>query len=292
MSSKKSAESLSQSMKKGLADRTAGLASMFGKELATPVAVPLEDDTYEIGLDHIQPDPNQPRKVFDKTKLNELAASIRERGVQSPINVYETAAGSYTIISGERRYRAAKIAGLETVPCRVRGRDYDRTLIDLDQLIENVQRADLEPIEAARALRDLMKKHELSQVQAAKRIGKPRTWLAELVSILKIDKKLLDSADGIAKRVLVEIAREPEKEHKALLKTAKASDSPLSSIQEKRTTKKPRTPRPPVYRERFELDGKPDLEIKWHRDPSEVDASELAAALQDVARQVEGRAQE
>ncbi len=288
--SKKSKDSLAESMKAGLAGRSGDLASVLGRDAPKPVAVPLRDDTYEIQLESIQPDPNQPRKVFDKQKLEELAASIRERGVRNPIDVYEAEPGSYTIITGERRWRAAKLADLTSVPCIVRGPDYDRSLIDVDQLIENVQRADLEPVEAAHALHELMQKHELSQSAAAKRIGKPRTWVVELASILKIDEQLLERGQHLGKQVLVEIARAPEPEHPELIKHALSGDGPLERVRQKRSNRQG-SPRVVYYRESFPLENEPELEIRWKKPPDEVDPVKLAEHLGNVVRQLIGRAE-
>lgn len=261
------------------------LGEMIARQPSTPVAVPLKDDTYEIQLSAIQPDPNQPRKVFDEQRLKELAASIQERGVRNPIDVYESSPGQYTIITGERRWRASKLAGKETVPCIVRGSDYDRELIDVDQLIENVQRADLEPVEAARALADLMRKHDLSQKAAAKRLGKPRTWVVELSSILKIDDALLERAHDLGKQVLVEIARADETQHQKLLDEALSVENPLDRVRAKR--KPAKTNRPTYYRERFEVDNDAPVEIHWKRES--VTDVQLADALGKVIAQLRNR---
>lgn len=284
--SKKDSKSLADSMTAGLASRGADLPRMFGTSAPPPVAVPLKDDTYEINLEAIQPDPEQPRKTFNETKLKELAASIKERGVSQPIAVYEAEPGSYTIITGERRWRAAKLAGATSVPCIVRGTDYDRSQIDLDQLIENVQRSDLEPIEAARAMHELMQKHDLNQKAAAQRLGKPRTWVVELCSILKIDEPLLERGQALPKRVLVEVARAPKSDHAALIDRALSVDNPVETIRRQRTSKTSRSA-PTHYRERFDLDGKKPIKIEWGEDnPSDIDVAE---ALGKVIAQLRGR---
>src|SRR4029453_7177206 len=120
---------------------------------APTVAVPLNQDAYEIAIDHVEPDPQQPRKTFDAAELENLAASIRENGLLQPIIVYGSEEpGRYRIIAGERRYRAAILAGKTTVPCLEMPPDFDRAMIDQLQLVENIQRADLQPIEAAQAI--------------------------------------------------------------------------------------------------------------------------------------------
>lgn len=277
---------LAAGMKRGLEGRAENLRDLYDGTPATPVAVPLSDDTYEIQLTAIQPDPNQPRKVFAEQQLEELAASIRERGVLEPISVYEGEPGSYVIITGERRWRASKLADKPSIPCIVRGSGYDRSQIDVDQLIENVQRADLEPVEAARALSDLMKKHELSQVATAKRLGKPRTWVVELASILKIDDALLERAQHLPKRVLVEVARAPQPEHEPLIDQALSVENPVETVREQRSNRKPRTPST-HYRERFDIDGKKPIKIEWgEEEPSDA---EVAEALGKVIAQLRNR---
>ena len=230
--------------------RGRGLRSMVSRPLADPVAVPLSDDSYEIKLTAIESNPNQPRKVFDEQQLRELASSIEVRGVLEPVIVYEKAPGRYVIIAGERRFRASKLAGKESIPCVVRGPDYDRSLISTDQLIENVQRADLEPIEAARALRNLMQEHDLSQVAASKQLGKPRTWVVELSSILRIDPELLDRAHALPKQALIEISRSPEIDHAELIDAVLGVKNPLSEVKKLKgaTTPRPRTFHQRTYR--------------------------------------------
>src|SRR5258706_2680134 len=161
---------LADSMKSGLDNRPAGrLRDVAGRGLPTAVAVPLSQDAYEIEIDHVEPDPQQPRKTFDNSELENLAASIRENGLLQPIIVYR-ASGSdnFRIIAGERRYRAAILAGKTTVPCLEMPPDFDRGLVDQFQLVENIQRADLYPVEAAEAIEGYMSRHRLSQREAGR----------------------------------------------------------------------------------------------------------------------------
>ena len=177
-----SSQSLADKMRTGIEDRPAGrLRTMATTEQPAPFAVPLDQDAYEVDLDHIEPDPGQPRKTFHEDELNQLAASIRENGLLQPILVNRTEDPSkYRIITGERRYRAALLAGLRTVPCLEMPRDFDPELIDQLQLVENIQRADLRPLEAAEAIEAYMARHDLSQRVAARRLGKPLSFVAEL----------------------------------------------------------------------------------------------------------------
>src|SRR5262249_2588979 len=158
------------SMKAGLEGRPSGrLRSMFDQETPKAVAVPLDQDAYQIALDHIEPDPDQPRRVFDEDELRDLAASIKENGVLQPIIVYRPGdPARYRIAAGERRYRAAQRLGLASIPCLELPAGFDRSLIDQLQLVENIQRADLRPVEAAEAIETFIQRHGLSQREAAR----------------------------------------------------------------------------------------------------------------------------
>jgi len=195
-----STKSLADSMKAGLGDRPSGrLRSMTGQEQPAPFALPLDQDAYQIALDHIEPDPQQPRKVFDEAEIQGLAASIRQNGLLQPIVVYRTDDPTrYRIIAGERRYRAAKLAGLSAMPCFEMPPDFDQDLVDQLQLVENIQRADLHPLEASEAIEAYIGRHGLSQREAAERLGKPLSFVAELLAIRKIPSELLERA-GVEK---------------------------------------------------------------------------------------------
>ena len=143
----------------------------------------------EIAISDIYANPDQPRKVFDEDALNELAASIKKHGVIMPIIVNKNADG-YMIIAGERRFRASKIAGLDTVPVIVK--NYDERQIKEISLIENLQREDLNPIEAATAMRSLMDDYHLSQEDLADRIGKSRSAIANTLRLLNLQEEVLN----------------------------------------------------------------------------------------------------
>jgi ParB family chromosome partitioning protein len=137
-----------------------------------------------ISPDLLRANPDQPRKNFDEAKLEELAASIREQGIISPIIAEAAEDGGYTIIAGERRTRAARLAGLTEVPVILR--DYsDEKRMEVS-LIENVQRADLNPIEEAAAYKKLMELTGLSQDEIAARVGKNRSTVANALRLLKL----------------------------------------------------------------------------------------------------------
>ena len=147
----------------------------------------------EIDISNIRPNPNQPRKVFDPDALMELRDSIISQGVLQPILAEEIAENVYVIVAGERRYRAAKMAGLKTVPCIVRNfTDLQRMEVSL---IENIQRESLNPVEEARAYAYLLTQSGIKQDELAKKVGKSRPAIANSVRILNLPDKMLDALE-------------------------------------------------------------------------------------------------
>ncbi len=138
----------------------------------------------EIDLDSISPNPEQPRTTFDEESLNELATSIRELGIIQPLTLRETADGRYQIISGERRYRAARLAGLSTVPAYIR--EANESELTEMALIENIQREDLNAIEIALTFKKLIEQYHLTQEQLSARIGKKRATIANFLRLIKL----------------------------------------------------------------------------------------------------------
>jgi ParB-like chromosome segregation protein Spo0J len=194
------------------------------------------------------------------------------------------------IVTGERRFRAAKLAGLTSVPCILRSSGFDRSRVDQEQLVENIQRADLAPIEAAHALHEIMERHRYSQRDACKKLGKPLTFVAELLTILKIPDVLL-ARPGVAKlpkQKLVEIGRAPTSQQSDLLDTALAGSS-LSEVKARRANRRAPQPRVAYYHEWFPLEYQPPIEIHWKKDPDEVTPEDLAAALGNVVHQIISR---
>jgi len=141
----------------------------------------------EVELDKIIPNEYQPRKVFNDDKLNELAASIREQGVIQPIIVHKAGTG-YQLIAGERRWRASRLAGLKTIPALVKEAT-KRELLEM-ALIENIQREDLNPLEAAEAYKRLQDEFKLTQEDLAKRVGKERSTVTNFLRILHLPKEV------------------------------------------------------------------------------------------------------
>jgi len=146
-------------------------------------------ETNEISLDQIQPNPFQPREVFNDEKLRELASSIKEHGILQAVVVSPTGEGSYFLVAGERRCRAARIAGLSTVPAVVKSIDR-KTMLEI-ALIENLQREDLNPVEEAQAYKRLMQEYNYTQEELARRIGKSRPSIANSIRLLSLPDEIL-----------------------------------------------------------------------------------------------------
>lgn len=174
-----------------------GLNAFFGEDTEEVKAElkPLKEKNKETGsvielkIVDVEPDVEQPRKVFDEEKLQELADSIKEQGVIQPILVVKSKNG-YTIVAGERRWRAAKLAGLKTIPAIVK--DYTDTKKKQVALIENIQREDLNVIEVARAIKELMDIDGYSATEVAKLTGKNVSTVSNTVRLLKLQEKIID----------------------------------------------------------------------------------------------------
>ena len=142
----------------------------------------------EIEISAIVANPDQPRRSFDEEALQELADSIREHGVISPITLRDNGDGTYMIIAGERRFRASKMAGLERIPAYIRTAK-DEQVMEW-ALIENIQREDLDAIEIALAYQRLMDDYELTQERMAERVGKKRATVANYLRLLKLPAEI------------------------------------------------------------------------------------------------------
>lgn len=146
----------------------------------------------KINIDEIYPNPNQPRKNFDRESLEELAESIRVHGLIQPITVNKMDDG-YLIIAGERRYRACKMAGLTEIDAIVK--NYSSRQIAEISIIENLQREDLNPIEIAKSLQKLMQEYNITQDQVASRIGKNRSSIANYIRLLTLYPEVIDMVE-------------------------------------------------------------------------------------------------
>ena len=184
--------------KKGLGRGLEELLSVFDEETEEKEDVAVQPQpkqtkpasgVMEIALDEIVANPNQPRKIFNEEALNELAQSIKMHGVIQPIVVNERDDGKYLIIAGERRWRASKIAGMTTIPAIIKR--YTEKQVKELSLIENLQREDLNPVEAARAIKQLMEEYKFTQEMVADRIGKSRPAIANTLRLLALPQDIL-----------------------------------------------------------------------------------------------------
>ena len=148
---------------------------------------------HQLEVKSLRPNPYQPRKYFDENKIKELAMSIKEHGVFQPIIVKKDIKG-YIIIAGERRYRAAQKAGLETIPAIIR--EFNDHLMMEYALIENLQREDLTAIEEAEAYRMLMQKLDLTQERLGERLGKSRAYIANTMRLLQLPRSVQDDIEN------------------------------------------------------------------------------------------------
>ena len=162
------------------------------ESLVEDAAPSFESDTRieTLPLREIEPDPGQPRKTFDDETLAELSASIAEHGLLQPIAVRPKPSGGYLIVAGERRWRVSRMAGLTEVPVIVKDVT-DEQAMEL-ALVENLQREDLDPVEEAAGIRELMTRCDLTQEQAARKLGKSRSALANSLRLLSLPETVLE----------------------------------------------------------------------------------------------------
>lgn len=142
----------------------------------------------EVPIEQIHPNPDQPRRDFDPESLEELAVSLKEIGIIQPITLREVSKGNYQIIAGERRFRAAGIAGLKTIPAYIR-KASDENVMEM-ALIENIQREDLNSMEVALACQNLLEVYNMTQEQLSSRIGKKRATIANYIRLLKLPAQI------------------------------------------------------------------------------------------------------
>ena len=201
--------------------------------------VPLEGDEYKkgerkdtspirearfINIERVKPDPDQPRKKFDQDSLERLAESIRELGeIIDPLTVeYDEQGDIFRIISGERRFRAAKMVGLETLPCLLKEVDDKKRI--LLQLIANLQRENITPLEETAGIRTLIEKFGYSQTQAAKILNKSKSYVSQTLGLERLTppaKEIVQTSE-LSKEALIQASREkdPEKQVKILKKAS------------------------------------------------------------------------
>lgn len=186
-------------MKRGLGR---GLDSLFGeyeeekpveKQVETKIEQVIVNEPKEIDIGLIDRNPDQPRKIFDEDALKELAESIKVHGIIQPIIVKQVD-DRYVIIAGERRWRASRLAGLKTIPCIVK--NYSEQEISEIAIIENLQREDLNPIESAKAIKNLINQYNLTQDEVADKIGKSRPAVANTLRLLLLPESIISLVES------------------------------------------------------------------------------------------------
>jgi len=235
-----------------------GLGALLGETAGEVHADQLDESALrDLSISNVAPNPNQPRRAFDEDELNELADSIRQNGILQPL-VVRPHDGAYQIIAGERRYQAALRAGLSTVPAVVRDVS-DKEMLQL-ALIENLQRTDLNPLEAARGYKDLMEEHGLTQEELSHVLSKSRSSIANALRLLDLPEEVqkllweekltagharaILSVQGEAERVA--LAQKVVAEHLSVRQTEILG--PLFSVKDQpRATV--RAPRPQAYKD-------------------------------------------
>lgn len=176
-----------------MSPRKAGLGRGLDALIPSEAREVEQAEFLRVSVDDIRPNPDQPRSRFDDESLAELAASLKEVGVLQPI-VVTAADDGYVLIAGERRWRAAKQAGLVSIPAVVRGADGDSTLVEA--LVENVQRRDLTPLEEAHAYKQLLEDYGMTQEQVAARVGKSRPAVSNTLRLLQLPGPIQTMVDA------------------------------------------------------------------------------------------------
>lgn len=228
-----------------MASANRGLGKGLGALLGDAALKADTSDSLYLPISQIEPYGNQPRKYFDEAALHDLADSIREHGILQPLTVRKLSSGYYQIIAGERRWRAARIAGLQQVPAIVIEAD-DRKMTEL-ALIENLQREDLNPIEEAEGYKSLMENYQMTQEEAAARVGKSRSAVANSLRLLGLCadvRKLLESGklSGGHARALLPLKADAQKqaaaaviEHRLSVRQTEALAKKLSGKKKEKT---------------------------------------------------------
>lgn len=176
---------------------TPTVAETAEPEYKTITPAPKPSTFTELNIDLIKPNPWQPRKIFKEEKLEELSASIKEHGVLQPLVVVPLPDGNYQLIVGERRLRASKLAGLAKIPVIIRDAVEEQKKLEL-ALIENIQRHNLDPIEEAQAYQQLIDTYHITQEEVAKKVGKHRTTVTNMLRLLHLPLKIQRAvAEGV-----------------------------------------------------------------------------------------------
>ncbi len=235
-----------------------------------------------IPLTDITPDPEQPRKKFDRDKLEELAASIESKGVIEPITVkFVEGDGKYRIVTGERRYKAAKTVGLKEIPCIIKELTDDETVSF--QLVENLQREDLSPVDEAAALRKLLDTG-LTQVKVSKLIGKSQSYISQSLKILELPESILKQAEkqNLTKEHLVQLSKADNPESLLLeIKEGKTAKEIREKIREDKPTKGRPKAKPWVWKPEDKLFT---VQIRFKK--SQYHKEQVIQALQELIHEL------
>lgn len=203
-----------------------GLDALFSTPLIEETVRDTEELVKKLKINEVEPNKEQARKLFDEEAIEDLANSIKEYGVIQPIIVSKKS-NYYEIIAGERRWRASKKAGLTEIPAIIR--DDDEQKNKEISLIENIQREDLNPIEKARGIKQLMEEYNLTQQKVAEKLGKSRSSIANTVRILNLDKRVINLAlegkltEGHCKSLMA--IDDPERQYKMAQYIIESGDS-------------------------------------------------------------------
>ena len=236
-----------------------------------------------VPIDKIEPDPGNPRTSMDPERLQQLAESIREKGIIHPLNLIELENGGFRVEEGHRRHAAAQIASLTSVPAIVTsGRDLSPAEVLERQLVENLHNELLPPIDSARAIRKLMDNHQLSIREVSRKISLPKSNVDEYVSILRIPEELL-RLNGVAdlpKKALVLVSRAPREEIEAQLTLALGSRTPWRAVAETRESVR----RAATFSQRFPLKSTPGaIKLTLDRPADQVTRQELGQAYVEAS---------
>lgn len=166
------------------------IADLLEENLLSEVT---NEQIIDLEIDSIIPNNNQPRTLFHEDSLNELAESIKEHGILQPIIIKPSANNRYMLVAGERRLRAAKLAGLKKIPVLIR--DYNAKYVPILALMENVQREDLTPIEEAIALQTVIDKLQLTHEELGNKIGKSRVYVTNMLGLLNLPRTVMESVN-------------------------------------------------------------------------------------------------
>lgn len=235
-----------------------------------------------IQISRIKSDPNQPRKNLDKNSLKELADSIKEHGLLQPITVeYKEEEDYFQIVNGERRYRACLLANLLDIPCIIKNQDLTPQTRLEQQLVENLQREDLNPIEEAEGYKILKEKYGYTDQQLASKIGKARSVITETISLNRLPKAIKEECrarDIAPKKVLMQVVREPSEQKMVnLWQNFKRQNFTLRQIIEERKKSKSFVGKPRRAPAQILL----DTANKFHKQVSAIEVETIAEKQRD-----------